>query len=1104
MQTSEKTFLLPRLLIVSTLALTACNLPSPKEKPQDSGNDSATFAVETVKGDAIEGKTKDSFNLPMEKIFNFAVCLKDTRDSKSIAGHKFTVTETEKTVTTDKAGCLNWSETVSYNFLAESKYLQIERSIQAQGLHRGSRKVTFAINPWSHGEQLPAVLDSSKSQVPVLVKDKEEVPLALKGLSKDQQGKTRSLWIEDGRLFVTEQGLGQNKVTLLIEVRSAPSLQMTKMNGELFLRPLTAGEFQARLTLIHSYNQDNKEIRRILGRSEAIKTRIASGNISIKAPVTLDAVPTRGQVILGIELAPVNGPAGMTSFDGIYMLGEYDQLKVSTFLKVNTLVTQTKDFKLQNFVTQKVSDLPKNPQGNILDDVYQRPKIEVAPLEFRFIQVGRETTTTKEVIYNIRACVRHGVDQKNTRAHTFTVTKYRQSPDEEPVSIEVKTDNNACINWDESIKFEYFACQRYIKGFVNIVNKDLGMNEKLEIIVNPWETFGILARDMRYVDPTEPIAMDCKKEERPRTQILMDHFSYTTLSYDYKIDSSLNLSVVKKIQFKTEPRLQIYSSLANGRAEVEKLRDGIYVLKVAIVRNRDYDSNNTYVTSAEKLVNVLNGQINTDLTFVSRDLKALGNRNTILIEVYPAQENLVKISGEQMTLRNRNHTLDSVVDHSSQLVTPTFQGAITLNTDEANRPLRLLDPTAMSQYLLESKGQMPGKENVIAQIITEGLKRQSQSSQAIQEKTRVENFAKDHNLELINLQAQTETDPLRQSLKIFTVGGQEKNPQGESLQLSKTKLGEILRTGKISAETARRLCVFWAQDFLPSLAREKGGAILPHLKYAFSAECAKKALKNPESFFQIERRLIVKELGGFQFQRGLNHGLTTGTSFSLSNSHSKTHSTSRSVTLKAGLSKKILDLVSLGLDANYTISWSAADSNTAGNTISVNTQTSMTVQQNVFNLRFNKYELCTTLRLNPLRFMKDTKSSWWSRETDLTAVLNNRLSDDEKAQVATRGVLLCEGEIRQQPIERVENYYLVAQETGSTQMQDAGDSRNRTFFVALRSQNDYQRFVTAIRDQSKAPTHSLTEGDPQNEVSDMMVKLFQLGDSTYPGMYLLK
>ena len=54
-----------------------------------------------------------------------------------------------------------------------------------------------------------------------------------------------------------------------------------------------------------------------------------------------------------------------------------------------------------------------------------------------------------------------------------------------------------------------------------------------------------------------------------------------------------------------DPRVLIYSSLANGRAEYERLRDGIYLVKLAVVQNRDYDSLNTFVTSTEKLVNVL-------------------------------------------------------------------------------------------------------------------------------------------------------------------------------------------------------------------------------------------------------------------------------------------------------------------------------------------------------------------------------------------------------------------------------------------------------------------------------------------------------------------
>src|SRR5690606_21062051 len=104
-------------------------------------------------------------------------------------------------------------------------------------------------------------------------------------------------------------------------------------------------------------------------------------------------------------------------------------------------------------------------------------------------------------------------------------------------------------------------------------------------------------------------------------------------------------------------------------------------------------------------------------------------------------------------------------------------------------------------------------------------------------------------------------------------------------------------------------------------------------------------------------------VGGSQFVRGFNKGLTVGTNFSLATAHSTYTTRSHSLSMKAGISKKFLDLFSLAADYGYTMSWATSDANSSSNTISVNASTSMTVQQNTFKIRVNKYEQCAVVRL---------------------------------------------------------------------------------------------------------------------------------------------
>lgn len=1096
MQTSKNSFFKAILSIYALTSLAACNLPSPQQK-QETGDSAATFTAQAMpdRSKALEARVQGNFALPSSKVFNLQACVKDVAYDKLIAGHDFLIEESNKKVTSDKAGCLTWAENINYNFLGESQYIRIERHIRGLGLHKGTQKVAFAINPWSHGESLSPVLNPDDGNtIPRLVEDSSAGEMALKGFSSEQTVIARPLWVEDARLFITEQKLTSQGVDLLVEVRPNPSLQLTKMNGEIFLRPLTAGTFKARLKLIHTYLQNNKEVRRLLAETAILDAKMENGTLAIKSLMSLPAIPTRGQLVLGLELKPENGPQGMTSFDGIYLLGDYDQLKGSSFLKLNTQVAQTKDFKISQYVNAALTDLAQNEKsGTVEAETYQKPKIEVSQLEFRFVRVGAEKTATREVFYNIKACVRNGLDQKSTRSHTFKVTKFRQTESETASEVQVKTDNNACITWDESITFRYFDCQHYLKGFVQLQNQDLGMNEKLEILVNPWESQGIIARDLRYVGQGEKIVLSCQQDNRPRTQVIVDGFSYNTLSYNYKVDSLLNLTVSKKIQLKMDPRLLVYSSLANGRAEVEKLRDGVYLLRLAVVQNKDYDTGTTYVTSADRLVNVLSGQINTEVTFETQDLKALGNRNNMLVELYPVDESKVTVSEGNITLKNAQDPVTSVIDASTGLESPTFIGPVTLNVDEASRPLRMMDASSVSQFLLSGQGANDAnKKFLIQKIVTEGQKSLSEKRQNLVARTEKTQFAKDNNLDLISLKTADAQAPLVKAL----VGSTQLAPR---LIVSKSELQALVNTGTLNPETAQKLCAFWNNDYFKKMYANKGGVIDNHVM-AFGIDCYGAVRKDPKRFFQVEKQLLIKEVGSSQYLKGLNQGLTVGTSFSMSTSHSTSKTRSTSLSAKLGLSKKFLDILSVGVDVGYSMSWSTSDANSASNSISVNNSTSMTVQQNQFRIRVNKYEQCALVRLNPLLFIKDTKS--WFGRTDYLSVLNFKLTEEEKMTAVTRGLMICDGEVQTAPKDLIENYYLIAQESSSTQMQDNGDARNRNFFIALRSKNDFQRFVLAMKGEAKMPTTAQKEEDPQVQAAKLMEQLFQMSGPSYPGMYL--
>lgn len=1097
MQVYKKT-LLSLLFSSAGLILTGCNLPSPQQKDgQDPSQAAATFTAQAMadRSRALETQVQGAFAFPSSKVFNFQACVKDVAYDKAISGLDFLVKETNQKVTTDRSGCLTWSERVEYNFLGESQYIRVDRTIQGLGLHKGERSVGFAINPWSHGENLSPVLNPDDGNtIPRLVEDQEQGQKALRGFSQDNQARTRPLWIEEGRLFVTEERMTAAGAVLQVELRPNVAVQLTKMNGDLFLRPLTSGLFKLRMKLIHTYTHNNREVRRLLSETPLLEARMENGSFAVRSTMTLAAIPTRGQIMVGLELQALQGPAGLKNFEGVYLLGDYDQIKGASFLRLSTLVAQSQDFKLQQFINSTLEDVNiAAPESQA--DTYQRPRIEVAPLDLRFIRLGEERTSTREVLFTVTACLRNGLDGKSTRAHTFKVTKFKQSEEEPDKTVEIRTVNNACITWTESMTFKYFECQRFIKGFVQIANAELGMNEKLHVAINPWEAnSGLLGRDLRFVESAEHLPMSCSEQNRPRTRLMADSFSYSTLSYSYKVDKLLNLTMTKKILFKTSPQILVYSNLEHGRAEARKLRDGVYLLRLVVVQNRDYDTSNTYVTSAERLVHVLNGDINTEISFETQDLKALGNRNQLLMEIQPVSEDKVLLRDGQYTLKNPSEALTSAIDSNTGLESPLFVGPITLNADESSRPLRLLDSTAIASLLLAAGSPTPSTSPpplALSELIAKGQRLKSETQGRLQVQARKETIARERNLELLNLRTADETQPLAKAF----LGASNISPQ---LMISKAELSHFVNSGVLNQSLARKLCSFWGHGYFRKLYDNKGG-VIDRDTNLFALSCAREVLRNPSKFFLTEKQMLVKDVQNSEFQRGLNQGLNVGTSFTLSKARSRFVTESVSFGLRAGISAKFAEIFSVGGELGYSLSTGMTNSNAASNSISVNGSTSMTVQRNIFKINVSRHELCAVIRLNPTLFTKDT-TSWFGR-TDQLQFLNPRLSEAELSDAVTKGFMICEGVEKTEPQEITENYYLIAQETASSQMQDSGDSRNRNFFMALRSENDFQRFVTAIRGQVRTPQDPAPADRSQIEATQTLESLFKMPGPTYPGIF---
>lgn len=1058
------------------LVLVACSLPEPAKQTGDSAQGtSADFYIESVQGSVlVETQEKTTYSMDSVRTFNFKACLKDLARSKNIQNQNFEVVEAQTTTRTDMSGCIAWSEKINFNPLSEARYLLHTRSIKGTGLFKGSQKAEFAINPWTENSS-QMVLDAKRNQIPQLVRDKEEISARLAGTSTGTQiasGTTASnqhkLWVEDGRLFVTEQSINAEGIKVQVEVRTLPTVQLKKMNGELQFRPLTSGDFKAQLILMHKVEMDGKEIFKELGRGEEVNESMKANNLSVRSQITLPFVPTRGQLFIGLRLEAKDRELGLAPFEGFYLIGDHDRLKGTVFMKLSSRVAEEKNFRLAQLISGKVTE------SDLMDLPYQRAKVEIAPLEFRFIRVGKETTTNREVVINVRACVRNGLDQNPLRSSNFKVTKFRQSQSESAQYAQVRTDNNSCINWEETINFKYFDCQRFIPGSIKIENKELGLNENLAVLINPWEAWGSPGRDVRYVEQHERHITECSQDKRLRSQLLIDMYSYNTLSYDYEVDDTLSLTVKKKVQFKVEPKVLIYSNLSNGRSEIQRLRDGLYLLKVAVVKNREYNNHkHAYITHDEKIVPALNGTINTDLTFKTQDLKALGNRNTILVEVYPIDE-------EKLKSLKVSDNKDLAIDKNAGLDSTTFEGIVVLNMDDTTKTLRSTSMEKMADYFLDLK-DIKSEESVINKVVREGVESLQQLYTQRKSQAKAESFARYANLQMVRL-------------------NQDPHPLIKKIPAS--ELTDFVTSGKMNSQLMQRLCHYWFNEHLAEQHKKHGASFTQGLGNNAYRSCLSAQGEKLDQFFLTEKRFIVNKIQNSKYLKGYNKGLSVGTSFSLSNSHNESITSTASLSAKAGLGFKFFDLLSAGLDATYQISNATSDTVSESNGVSIGAQTSMAVQINSFELTLGSYEQCAVVRLNPLLFAKDSKNPWWNKRSNLLYLLNRNLNDEAKAKIAQSGLLICSGVVQNHPIKRTETFYLINQDQTQTSMQDNADERNRNFFMALRGKSEFNKFMVAVKAQNNLPTTNDRQESIESKMLSDLEKVFTFGLPLFPANYV--
>ncbi|MCB0406928.1 MAG: hypothetical protein KDD34_01925, partial [Bdellovibrionales bacterium] len=666
------------VFLISTL-LVGC-LKADKKDESELKKTSANFLVQNVDAKLGPVDFVKGWSIPEKNDYYLKACIIDRVTRDRLIGHEFRVESDgiqipKPNAVTDNDGCIQWVEEVPFQFFGEPRYLKMSRKIVGTGVKRGEQIIEFAIDPWkiTRGGAHQDFVWLNQPNAPIIdeqwmISDPQKVAAAQMAKFQHEMS-VDGMTLELSQKAVRSQGI---ELTMAMEMDIYTFLR--QLGGNLKKFEFVDGSFDVSASIIGSNMGSDQNANILLsdiGTLEVDNVEIKEGRLFVNFPdFILQNKPTNGNLILALQVAP-HGISGevLKPYKVIYRMGDFYQwLGKKSPLKIrdnNADVGKAYDELLK---TVEVSKEKVNAaRAKVGMKKLEAFEFDYFDIDYNSIKPG-ETATTRTVSYNVRVCVKQPLrGNRPAENETFAI---RTLTNGKVKDIGTKTtDHNGCMGWIDEVSHYYYKPEKYILNSITLSHTS-GFKKDLKIAINPWDLFATFGKDLQR-DPevlTKIIEEEKWEKEHPdipykiESRINVNNFGYTAIKFDYEIKKDLSLNVQKSVLMKIDPEVQRYSSMTYGRKAVEWLRDGIWLLKIAIHKDYldpaqkgavisrsatgpqfDIDKNiniseKHYISYQKKLVRVINGRIVTPVTFEMKDLRLMRIRSNLLIQLEPIDE----------------------------------------------------------------------------------------------------------------------------------------------------------------------------------------------------------------------------------------------------------------------------------------------------------------------------------------------------------------------------------------------------------------------------------------------------------------------------------
>jgi hypothetical protein len=710
-------------------------------KPDHGKSSGADFYVTGVSEErselqVIQGKSQ--WEVPKEAIFTLKACMKDRSTQDSIRGHKFEVKTMEGISyevlsSTDTGGCFTWKENFPFNYFAsKTLYVPFKRRIVGTGVYSGERVIEFAVNPWAVG-----AVARDKNDSFVLLNDgarvRDRLPEekisseadAMKVLSGDfgaskalSEGRASSevarIWVSDVSLKSIQRNTLGEGVTLDMFLSMKPVLKLRDTDGNIVTKAISKGQFDITAHLVNTDTGVDENEKMIItgngeGSSSIAYVDLNELNTEIRTPWVRRA--HTGNITLALIVRP-RGVEGIEPFEGLFELGGLSSLSKGASAKVLPVCGHPTEGDPAD-MAPNLSDKPcTGIVHHFLQDANNYEKLKKEgyassndPLIFdtmklRFVSVlPGETATQRVVLYSATTCITNRFDGSKAADIPFVI-EYLDDNGQVIHELDQKkpvvTDSTGCLKWNSTVHHAYYKPEHFIWHRVRIHTQKTHDNFVMvkNFALNPWDdkfTFGW--------DESEFNA-EYMKSKKAKSRFFLPSFSYHTVRFLYNIDPYMELEVKKTVLLDLSPRVLRYAGIVNARKQTEPLRDGIYLMKVAIQKDfldpserpidlktgepvkdvptlqtgQRYSSSMSaevpavisqslgkvipreYITADQSLVRVVDGHMIHPIELTMRDLRLMRVRSNFMIELQTVDER--KIQTHDVLNRELKNQLD--------------------------------------------------------------------------------------------------------------------------------------------------------------------------------------------------------------------------------------------------------------------------------------------------------------------------------------------------------------------------------------------------------------------------------------------------------------